>query len=113
MLVSELACVAHIGKCSVVERRKHLECPSRNEITADTDSIAHNVYQPESAVVKEVVEEFGKDILVDANKMEIDRRKLGAIVFADPSAMAKLEHIVWPHVQKEILKRIDKIQTEW
>jgi hypothetical protein len=82
LLVSELGCLAHL----------------------DADSIAHTVYRPGSQAVRDIVEEFGRDILLlpprqardhtknddteKENKDEIDRKKLGAIVFADRSAMS-------------------------
>jgi dephospho-CoA kinase len=77
--------------------------------------MAHSVYAPGSQAVKDVVAEFGSNILVqeDESKMEIDRQKLGAIVFADRLAMAKLERIVWPHVKTLIIKRIDDIRQQW
>jgi dephospho-CoA kinase len=58
-----------------------------------------------------MVTEFGEDILM--NGKEIDRKKLGAIVFSDPSKMRKLEQIVWPHVQQEIQSRIEQCRKEW
>jgi dephospho-CoA kinase len=44
---------------------------------------------------------------------EIDRKKLGSIVFADYKAMQKLERIVWPHVQTKIEAQIEKAKSEW
>lgn len=61
--------------------------------------------------MEDVVNEFGDKIL-DSNAV-IDRQKLGSIVFADINAMKKLEAIVWPHVQKEIEQRIQKIRSDW
>lgn len=59
---------------------------------AEADSIAHTVYSPGSQAVKDVVEEFGSHILVEGTKdngqEEIDRKKLGEVVFADPKAMS-------------------------
>jgi dephospho-CoA kinase len=84
--------------------------------------MAHSVYAPGSKAVHDVVKEFGTDILLSTNDkdtttttttMEIDRKKLGAIVFADRSAMAKLEKIVWPHVKELIIERIYSIRQEW
>jgi dephospho-CoA kinase len=83
ILVSELNCLAHI----------------------DSDSIAHTVYEPNSVALKEIVYEFGSDVLYDSG--EIDRKKLGSIVFADITAMKKLERIVWPHVKTKIMQQIE------
>jgi dephospho-CoA kinase len=44
------------------------------------------VYEPGSQSLKDIVTEFGEDILsADAT---IDRKKLGAIVFSDSDAMS-------------------------
>jgi dephospho-CoA kinase len=45
----------------------------------------------------EVVTTFGDQILKDG---DIDRRKLGEVIFADPTAKAKLEAIVHPEVKR-------------
>lgn len=44
-----------------------------------------------------VVAEFGREIL-DAATEEIDRRRLGQIVFGDPDRLKKLNALVHPHV---------------
>jgi len=84
----------------------------------DADSVAHSVYAPGSQAVKDVVADFGPGILVDpegkdGGPEEIDRKKLGAIVFAERSAMAKLEAIVWPHVKVALRDKIENAKKEW
>lgn len=94
LLVGSVGCLAHI----------------------DADSLAHGVYEPGCQAMKEIVSEFGRGIVTSENENEgdenevIDRKALGAIVFSDPSAMAKLEQIVWPHVREAIEARIDEIR---
>lgn len=90
----------------------------------DADKLAHCVYEPGSQSIRDIVEEFGKDILQSSSNSnndadssndtaEIDRQKLGAIVFSDPKAMSKLERIVWPHVRAKIEDRIAEITSEY
>jgi dephospho-CoA kinase len=88
----------------------------------DADKVAHSVYAPGSNCVTEIVEEFGSEILLladdtttttDDEPMEIDRKKLGAIVFAERSAMAKLEAIVWPHVKDRLTETINELRSSW
>ena len=38
--------------------------------------------------MEEISKEFGKDILDDADNTQIDRKKLGAIVFSDVASMS-------------------------
>lgn len=54
---------------------------------------------------------FGSEIM--QSNGEIDRKKLGSIVFANLSDMQKLEQIVWPHVKQDILDQIQTIQNGW
>lgn len=77
----------------------------------DADAIGHNVYRPGSMAVQDVAQEFGQDILTDAG--EVDRPKLGSIVFGQRDAMKKLESIVWPHVQKDVEDQITLLRSEW
>jgi len=79
----------------------------------DADKLAHCVYEPGSQSLQDIVAEFGNDILQSNDSAEIDRQKLGAIVFSDPKAMSKLERIVWPHVRTKIEERIGEIATEY
>lgn len=62
----------------------------------DTDLLAHQVMKAGTPVFKRVVERFGKSILCPDG--EIDRAKLGSIVFADPTARAALNGLVHPAV---------------
>ena len=63
----------------------------------DADQLARAAIERGSAGFDEVVTTFGDQILKDG---DIDRRKLGEIVFADPAAKAQLEAIIHPEVQR-------------
>ncbi len=66
----------------------------------DADEIAHEVIARGGAAFQDVVAVFGADIL-DANG-EIDRRRLGGIVFSDAARLRELEEIVHPAVLARI-----------
>jgi dephospho-CoA kinase len=63
----------------------------------DADQLARAAIERGSKGFDEVVTTFGDQILKDG---DIDRRKLGEIVFSDPTAKVKLEAIVHPEVQR-------------
>ncbi|MDE6978150.1 MAG: dephospho-CoA kinase [Helicobacter sp.] len=66
----------------------------------DADTIAHDVLMQHSA---RVIEAFGREICnADSN---IDRKKLGAIVFADPEKLRILESIVHPIIAQTIYEK--------
>ncbi len=77
----------------------------RGATIIDADRIGHEVMAPGGPAYSEVVERFGKEIL--APDGTVDRKKLGAIVFSDPSALADHVAITHPHIVKEIFTRID------
>ena len=60
----------------------------------DTDKVGHEVYRPGTEGFRQVVDAFGTDIV--AADGTIDRRRLGARVFDDPAALARLNAIVHP-----------------
>lgn len=70
----------------------------------DADQLARAAIERGSAGFDEVLSTFGDEILKDG---DIDRRKLGEIIFADPAAKSKLEAIVHPEVQRlfEVVKK--------
>ena len=57
-------------------------------VCIDADKLAHVVYEPGSKALEEISKEFGKDILDDSDNTQIDRKKLGAIVFSDAASMS-------------------------
>jgi dephospho-CoA kinase len=70
----------------------------------DADKVAHQVIRPGSETHARVVKAFGSKILTPGG--EIDRKKLGAIVFGDPEALKRLEGIVHPATLEVIDRRI-------
>ena len=77
----------------------------------DADALAHRTFAPGAPGFKPVVEMFGRWILGEDG--QIDRTRLGKIVFADPEALARLEAIVHPLVGQavDILIRRSKQQV--
>ncbi|MBI4518345.1 MAG: dephospho-CoA kinase [Deltaproteobacteria bacterium] len=70
----------------------------------NADLVGHEVYRPGTEGWRRVVAAFGEDIV--AADATIDRRRLGALVFADPAALERLNAIVHPLIFQEIKRRI-------
>ena len=70
----------------------------------DADKIGHEIYLPGTEGFRRVVGEFGTAVV--ASDGTIDRRRLGARVFADPAALARLNALVHPLIGDEIRRRI-------
>ncbi|MBN1954487.1 MAG: dephospho-CoA kinase [Anaerolineae bacterium] len=75
----------------------------------DADRVAHQVMRAGGAVHQAVVAAFGPDVVGKGG--EIDRARLGARVFGDPAALARLEAIVHPAVLAEVDRRIAAAPT--
>ena len=61
------------------------------------DELGHRTLAPGGEAYRPAVAEFGEAIL---DRALIDRKKLAAIVFADPAKLAKLNAIVHPAVER-------------
>lgn len=68
------------------------------------DQVGHMVQEPGQTCYKKIVEMFGSEILNE--DFTINRQKLGAVVFSDPAALQKLNHIVHPSVKEYIIREI-------
>lgn len=74
----------------------------------DADHIAREVVEPGQKAWVQIVECFGEDIL--RTDGTIDRKKLGACVFADPQKREKLEAITHPEIRIRIREKLDKLR---
>jgi dephospho-CoA kinase len=70
----------------------------------DADKIGHEVYLPGTEGHRRVVDAFGPGVV--SRDGTIDRRALGAIVFADRNALGRLNALVHPLIGAEIRRRI-------
>jgi dephospho-CoA kinase len=75
----------------------------------DADALVHEVMRKDTPVWQAIVDSFGQDLLTDQG--EIDRKKLGSLVFDDHEALERLEKIVHPAVDerfREIIQHIEE-----
>lgn len=80
-----------VGKSFVCDVFRELGCH-----VLDADKTAREVVEPGTAGLKDIISHFGRDILTDEGRL--DRKKLGAIVFADEQQRKLLNSIVHPLV---------------
>jgi dephospho-CoA kinase len=74
------------------------------------DAIGHEMLRRGTDVYAAVVAEFGPSILDAAG--EIDRKKLGSLVFASREKLDRLNSLVHPAVRGEVARRIREMATE-
>lgn len=75
----------------------------------DADRVAHELQQPGQPLFKAIVSAFGREVVGEDGR--IDRRKLGAMVFADPKTRSRLEDILHPAIVEECERRIQQAGT--
>ncbi len=75
----------------------------------DSDLISHEVSRKGGAAFDEIVTSFGEDILEKSG--EIDRKKLGKIVFENPEKLELLENITHKHIFESMQQRIEGCNT--
>lgn len=75
----------------------------------DADRVAHELQEPGQPLYEAIVSAFGREVVGEDGR--IDRRKLGAMVFADPRARARLEDILHPAIVEECERRIQEAGT--
>lgn len=76
----------------------------RGAYVLSADQVGHEAYLPQGPAWQEVVAAFGPDILGPAG--DIDRQRLGTIVFADPAALARLNAIMHPKMYRMMEERL-------
>jgi dephospho-CoA kinase len=79
-------------------------------IRIDFDRLAHDLQEPDGPVWQAIVLHFGQGILREDRR--IDRRKLGALVFADRTKRELLNALVHPAVFAEWERRIGQIREK-
>ena len=68
-------------------------------IVVDSDQLARAVVERGTPAFDEIVARFGDEVLKDGN---LDRSKLGELVFSDPVARAELEAITHPRIREAL-----------
>jgi dephospho-CoA kinase len=91
------------GKSLVVSEFKRLGAH-----VIDSDHISREVCAPGTAVEKKIVRLFGSDVVDDNGAL--NRRKLGAMVFADERKRRALERITHPVIVAEMRRRIGELK---
>lgn len=79
-------------------------------VLINADQIGHQAYTPHSEIWQEVVEAFGEKILQPSG--EIDRKKLGSIVFADPDQLTRLNQIMHPRMARMVAQQVQELREQ-
>ena len=75
----------------------------------DADLLGRDALRPGRPAWHSVIDQFGDDIRA-ANSMDIDRKRLAAIVFADPRKLTALNAIVHPVIMRGIADELERLR---
>ena len=93
------------GKSTVSETLRRL-----GAVVIDADRLAHEVVEPGQPALAAIVQEFGREVLrADGT---LDRKRVAAIVFADPERRRKLEAITHPAIRDRFLARLAELEAQ-
>ncbi|HHY59426.1 MAG TPA: dephospho-CoA kinase [Clostridia bacterium] len=79
-------------------------------VVIDTDRVAREVVAPGSETLREIVQFFGTDVLQADGSL--DRKKLGALVFADEAKRKMLNRITHPAIKKAVGEKLAQIERQ-
>ena len=92
------------GKSTVSDVFRRLGC-----IVIDADQLAREVVAPGEPALATVVRDFGDVLAPDGS---LDRKKLAAIVFADPARRGRLEGILHPAIRGRFDARLEALARD-
>lgn len=72
----------------------------------DADLISHEITQKGKTALFEITEAFGKEVITELG--ELNRKKLGSIVFGDPEKLKILNKITHKYIFEEMNRRIEE-----
>ena len=79
-------------------------------VIIDADKVGHEAFKPDTEAWREVVAAFGKQILTLTN--EIDREKLGEIVFNNPELLSRLNQIMHPRMYEMVKAQLKEYRRQ-
>jgi dephospho-CoA kinase len=79
-------------------------------VIIDADKIGHEAFKPNTEVWQKIVDAFGRQVLTTND--EIDRKKLGDIVFGNPELLSRLNQIMHPQMYKIAKAQIEEYSRQ-
>ena len=92
------------GKSTVAK-----ELAQHGATVLDADQLAREVVESGSSVLKKLVKLFGTEILQQDG--DLDRDRLGQMVFADVKVRAMLNQIMHPEIAKKSVERLQQLKS--
>ncbi len=79
-------------------------------VIIDADKVGHEALKPDTELWREVVAAFGEQILTPS--CDIDREKLGEIVFSNPDSLVRLNRIMHPRLHEVVKAQLEECRRQ-
>ena len=79
-------------------------------VILDVDRVGHEAFKPDTEIWRQVVAAFGSQMLTPGG--DIDREKLGEIVFGNPESLARLNQIMHPRMYEIVSAQLDDYRRQ-
>ena len=79
-------------------------------VIIDADKVGHEAFKPDTEAWHDVVATFGQQVIAPGG--EVDRKKLGEIVFNNPEALSRLNQIMHPRMFDMMKVRIEEYRRQ-
>jgi len=79
-------------------------------VILDADKVGHEAFKPDTEIWRQVVAAFGSQILTPSG--DIDREKLGEMVFGNPESLARLNQIMHPRMYEIVTAQLDDYRRQ-
>jgi len=79
-------------------------------VILDADKVGHEAFKPGTEVWREVVAAFGRQILTSNG--DIDREKLGKIVFGNAESLTRLNQIMHPRMYDMVKAQLEEYRRQ-
>ena len=79
-------------------------------VIMDADKVGHEAFKPDTEIWRQVVAAFGSQILTPGG--DIDREKLGEMVFGNPESLARLNQIMHPRLYEIVTAQLDDYRRQ-
>ncbi len=79
-------------------------------VIIDADKVGHEAFKPDTPAWHDVVATFGRQVIAPGG--EIDRKKLGEIVFNSPESLTRLNQIMHPRMYEMMKAKIEEYRRQ-
>lgn len=79
-------------------------------VILNADEVGHKAFKPDTEIWRQVVAAFGRQILTPNGN--IDRKKLGNIVFGNPESLSRLNQIMHPRMYALVKAQLEEYRQQ-